>query len=124
MFGDYMNWFFAAIDTPKEIVQFIYNVFSVYEIRGLVGKEQGIKFIVHTNEQNHVIPHIHASYGEYNVEIEIESQRILAGNIPNKQIKIATQWVKENKENLLGKWKEISISAVSNMTVSNLSKGF
>ena len=105
---------------PQEIVQFLHDVFAIYEIRGRIGSEKGVKFIVHTLEQNHVVPHVHAEYGEYQISIAIEDQKILAGNLPPKQQKIAQQWVKEHREALLSKWDNIAISATSTMTQSQL----
>lgn len=57
---------------------------------------------------------------KYNVSIEIESGRILAGNLPHSQQKIASAWVVSNKEKLLGKWNDISVSATSALTKSRL----
>ena len=105
---------------PQEIVRFLQDVFAICEIRGRVGSEKGVKFIVHSIEQNHVVPHVHAEYGEYQISIAIEDQRILAGNLPNKQQKIAQQWVKEHREDLLSKWSTVAISAISSMTRSLL----
>ena len=63
---------------PKEIVEFLDHVFMIYEIRGQVGVQNGIKFIVRTMEQNHVVPHVHAEYGEYHISIALDDQRVLA----------------------------------------------
>lgn len=105
---------------PPEIIKFLKDIFLIYQIRGRVGGYNGIKFVVHTMEKNHVIPHIHAEYGKYNISIEIDSQRILAGNLPAKQQKFAQQWVKEHRGELLSKWSDIALSAVSQMTRSGL----
>ncbi len=105
---------------PKEIVSFLETTFLIMEIRERVGKIHGIKFEVRTKEGNHTIPHVHAEYDKYNVSIEIESGRILAGNLPHSQQKIASAWVVSNKEKLLGKWNDISVSATSALTKSRL----
>lgn len=101
---------------PKEIADFLYECFQIYEIRGRVGESNGVKFEVRTREQNHTIPHIHAAYGEYSTSIAIETGEVLAGNLPKKQQKDAVEWVLNKKEYLLGKWKDIAISAFSVMT--------
>ena len=80
----------------------------IMEIRERVGEIRGIKFEIRTKEGNHIIPHIHAAYDKYNVSIEIETGKILAGNLPRPQQKIASDWVVRNRENLLGKWNSIS----------------
>lgn len=111
---------YISLIIPDEITKFMKNVFLLYEIRGQIGVKNGVKFIVHTIEQNHVVPHIHAEYGEYNISISILDQKILAGNLPKKQQKIAQMWVKEHREELLSKWSDIAVSAVASMTMSRL----
>jgi len=115
-----MDWMIEQYIQPKEIVDFIQAVFELCEIRGRVGEAQGIRFSVRTNEGNHVIPHIHAAYGEHEISIAIETQEILAGNLPKKRHAFAQQWVREHKDMLMNDWKNIAISATSTMTKSRL----
>lgn len=115
-----MDWIIEQIRYPNEIVSFLNSVFEICEIRARVGETNGIKFSVRTNEGNHVIPHVHAEYGEYQVSIAIETQEILAGNLPKKKHAEAKKWVLDHKEELLNKWKDIAISATSAMTKSAL----
>lgn len=105
---------------PSEIIDFLDNVFEIREIRKSVGRENGVVFEIRTNEQNHSIPHVHASYGEYNISIGIESGTVLAGNLPKKNQKMAISWVISHKEKLLNNWKNIAISAISNITTTAL----
>lgn len=105
---------------PKEIVSFLESTFMIMEIRERVGEIRGIKFEIRTKEGNHIIPHIHAAYDKYNVSIEIETGKILAGNLPRPQQKIASDWVVRNRENLLGKWNSISFAATSVLTKSRI----
>lgn len=105
---------------PSEIRLFFDTVFELYEIRGRVGNVDGIKFEIRSKESNHNIPHVHAEYGEFNISIEIESGKVLAGNLPNKNKKKAVDWVFMNKNELLTKWKDIAISTKSDMTKSKL----
>lgn len=107
-------------DIPKEFDDFFFNTFQLMEIRGRVGKENGITFEIRSKESNHNIPHLHASYGKYNISIAIDNQSILAGNLPPKQQKFAQNWVRANKEKLLGEWKRIHISTNSFTTISRL----
>ena len=118
-----MQYMMARLENPKEIISFLQDVFEIYEIRQRVRKKKGVVFHVRTNEGNHVLPHIHAAYGEYNISIEIETGRILEGNLPRKKEKMATAWVVEHKEKLLTDWKNIAISAISTLTKSGLGFG-
>ena len=113
-----MEWMIKRLNEPKEIISFLEEVFEITEIRGLVGKVKGISFVVHSNEQNHCIPHVHAKYGKYEISIAIESGEVLAGNLPSKNQKKAIDWVLSNKKKLLSDWNNYSLSAVSNHTQS------
>lgn len=112
------EWIIPREDIPSEIRNFINQTFEIYEIRALIDKVDGIKFIVHSDEKNHSIPHIHAEYGEYAVSIRIDTGEVLAGNLPKKNQKIAQQWVLEHQSELKGIWKDKVISAVSHLTQS------
>ncbi len=114
------EWIMIRNNYPKEIKDFINEVFEIFEIRGRVGIEDGIKFYIHTNEQNHTIPHVHAQYGKHNISININTGDVLVGNLPNKNKQKAVDWVVNNKEKLLREWQNIAISAISHLTKSNL----
>lgn len=97
-------------DMPVEIYNFFVDVFELCEVRGKVGEDNGVVFYMSSNEGNHNIPHVHASCGEFDISIGIDDGQVLAGNLPRKNQKIAVSWVKQNKENLLSKWKDIKVS--------------
>ena len=109
-------------DVPDRIVEFINNTFEIYEIRARVGEENGIIFQVRSNEKNHSVPHVHASYGEFSISISIEDGSILAGNLPRKNQKIAQKWVIENKDRLLNDWKTYALSATAHLTKSAIGR--
>ena len=115
------EWLILKSSTPKEIVRFINEVFEVIEIRRRLGEEKGIKFIVHSNESNHTVPHIHAEYGEFNVSITIDDQKVLAGNLPNHKLKAAQDWVRVHKHSLIREWNDYVLSATTHTTRSKLS---
>ena len=108
-----MEWIIKRLKEPIDIVEFINQVFELYEIRGQVGRINGISFIVHSNEQNHSIPHIHAKYGEYEISVAIITGEILAGNLPKKNRKIAVDWVLNHKKQLLSDWNNGSMKSSS-----------
>jgi hypothetical protein len=114
------EWRLLATTVPKEIVYFMTEVFQIYEIRANVGKRNGVQFVVHSNEANHSIPHIHAKYGEFEVSISLKDGAILAGNLPKKQVKVAQEWVASHKAELENQWKDFAVSATSQMTLSRL----
>ncbi|MBR4748912.1 MAG: DUF4160 domain-containing protein [Abditibacteriota bacterium] len=107
-------------DIPHEIISFLESVFLITEIRARMGQANGIIFEIRTREKNHNIPHVHAKYGEFSVTINIETAEVIAGNLPYRQQGTAIDWVKTNKANLLGKWKDIAVTACSHTTKSML----
>ncbi len=115
---EHKEWAIRKNIEPQEIVKFIDDVFEILEIRGKVGKQAGITFIVHSNEQNHAIPHVHAQYGEFEVSIAIETGEVLAGNLPKQNLKKAIEWVLSNRDKLQSDWNTYSLSAISNTTQS------
>lgn len=105
------------LELPIELCEFLKKVFILIEIRTLVFEKNGIKYEVRTKEQGHNRPHIHASYGSYNVSVSIdENIEILAGNLPKKQNKIAIDLVKENIEKFRTEWNKYHIDKVLPMT--------
>ena len=90
------------------------------EIRGSVGNCNGVKFVIHSNESNHSIPHVHAEYGEYGISIAIMDGTILAGNLPQRNQRTAVDWVIKHRDELLGKWNTLSIHGISKLTKSML----
>ena len=113
-----MSYFLLKSQYPKEIISFLDSVFEIVEIRGRVGYTNGISFVIRTDEKKHHIPHVHAAYGKYNISIEIETGKVLAGNLPTKNQRLAVEWVVANKVQLLNDWKSSAISATSRMTTS------
>lgn len=95
-------------------------MFEIIEIRAKVGKDNGVEFIVHTNEQNHNLSHVHAKYGKHEISVAIESFKVLAGNLPPKQTRIAQEWVENNQAKLRNDWKTYASSATSAYTMSGL----
>lgn len=57
---------------------------------------------------DHLPPHVHVSYNEYEELIEIRSLDTYEGELPRKQRKIAIEWMKANQAFLLKKWEEFS----------------
>lgn len=56
------------------------------------------------DNDKHNLPHIHIKYAEYNASIAIETGEILAGNFPNKQLKLVQAWIEIHKDELMANW--------------------
>jgi hypothetical protein len=54
----------------------------------------GVKMRVFNGD--HRPPHFHAVYNEYEVLIIIETGEIYAGSLPQRQLKVVANWLKDN----------------------------
>lgn len=53
----------------------------------------------------HNLPHIHVRYAGDKASIAIEDGRVLAGNIPPKQLKMVQAWIEIHKDELFADWE-------------------
>ncbi|MBK6621214.1 MAG: DUF4160 domain-containing protein [Saprospirales bacterium] len=65
----------------------------------------GIKVDFYYND--HLPPHFHAVYAEFEELVEIKSLKTFRGNLPTKQHKKMIQWAKENQGLLLEIWESM-----------------
>lgn len=115
-----MDFIISRQTYPTEIIAFLDSVFEIYEIRGRVGTVNGIKFVVRSKENCHTVPHVHAEYGEYQISIDIVTGEVRSGNLPKKNQRIATDWVKAHRQQLLNDWNNMTLSAISSLTKSGI----
>ena len=54
---------------------------------------------------DHNPPHFHARYGGEKVAIEIDSLRILDGQIPPRALGLVIEWASQNRNGLLDNWE-------------------
>jgi Domain of unknown function (DUF4160) len=71
-----------------------------------LAKIQGIKMCVYSND--HVPPHIHALFGEYEILIAIREVLVLKGDMPNNKTRIALAYVGDNQEELLDAFYQLN----------------
>ena len=55
-------------------------------------------------QKEHNPPHFHVVYGEYMGEIEIETLRLMEGDLPQKALNMATEWAQQYKDELMKIW--------------------
>jgi len=55
----------------------------------------------------HKTPHVHASYGEYDMAIDFDAN-VLAGEFPRKQQKFVEAWILLHQDELRAAWKAYS----------------
>ena len=54
------------------------------------------------NEHNP--PHFHAHYGEFEAEFDIQTLRIINGDLPRRAKALVLEWAEEHREELLMNW--------------------
>jgi hypothetical protein len=59
---------------------------------------------------DHVPPHFHAQYGEYNAIISIQDFGIIEGYLPPKAMALIVEWAIIHKDELLENWSTLSES--------------
>jgi hypothetical protein len=69
-------------------------------------KIQGVKICVYSND--HVPPHIHALFGEYEVLIAIREVQVIKGDMPNNKIRVALAYVSANQNDLLDTFYQLN----------------
>ena len=50
-------------------------------------------------------PHIHVLYGEYMGVIDIHTNKMIQGDLPDKALKIAQEWTSIHQQELLKMWE-------------------
>lgn len=70
--------------------------------------ENSISYVIHTNEQGHNKPHLHAQYQDKEVVLEIPTGNILVGNLSGNKMKQASAWVISNADFISQRWNELS----------------
>ena len=84
------------------------SILEVIHYRGRIAFDNSIEYIIHTNEQGHNKPHLHARYRDREVVIDLIDGTILAGKISGNQAKKASSWVQTHKDYVNQKWNELS----------------
>jgi hypothetical protein len=55
-------------------------------------------------KEKHHLPHIHVRYQNDRASIAIEDGRVLAGELPTRQLRMVEVWVDLHREELLADW--------------------
>jgi hypothetical protein len=54
---------------------------------------------------DHVPPHFHALYAEYEVLININTLEVIKGSMPKRALSLVLEWAFEHRRELLDNWK-------------------
>jgi hypothetical protein len=61
--------------------------------------------IVRMFTDDHTPPHFHAYYNEFEILMDIENFKILAGNFPPKALALIIEWAAIHKSELIKNWE-------------------
>lgn len=64
-----------------------------------IDRISGIRICVFSRD--HLPPHFHAFYGEFEVLIAIRTGKAIAGDLPRKKVRDVLEYLNENREDLL-----------------------
>ena len=56
--------------------------------------------------RDHLPPHFHAKYGEFEIIVDIESG-IVEGRFPKRALRLVLEWYELHKEELLENWERM-----------------
>jgi hypothetical protein len=57
-----------------------------------------------TDNEQHKLPHIHARYAEFEASISLVDGQVLAGELPQKQLRLVWAWLELHKDELIADW--------------------
>lgn len=58
----------------------------------------------------HVPPHFHAIYGEYEAQVGIDPIEVLAGKLPHRATSMVIEWVALHQWELMDNWERLQRS--------------
>ena len=63
----------------------------------------GIIIRIHVND--HLPPHFHAEYAEYEALINIETLAVIAGDLPSRALGLTIEWASLHQNDLRNLWR-------------------
>ncbi len=70
-----------------------------------------LKCILHGNEHNP--PHVHVIYGEYMSAIRVDTLEVLEGDLPNKALNLAKEWIELHRKEILEMWNNQTFKKIN-----------
>lgn len=71
----------------------------------LISQFYGIRISIFFIQKEHNPPHLHAQYGEFDAEIDIETGKQIRGNLPSRADALVKEWISLHSEELKNMWK-------------------
>ncbi len=68
----------------------------------VIARFYGIVIKMYFND--HLPPHLHAIYGEYNGVFDLNTMEMIEGDLPGRAVKLVREWEKEYQDELVKMW--------------------
>ena len=71
----------------------------------IISNFYGIVVKMYFQQSEHNPPHIHAIYGEYVGAIDIQTEEVLEGDLPDRALKLVREWLHIYKKDIIKIWE-------------------
>jgi len=71
----------------------------------VISRFYGMVIKMYFQQSEHNPPHIHAVYGEYVGAVDIQTGKMLEGDLPSKALAMVREWMELHREELLTMWQ-------------------
>lgn len=71
----------------------------------VISRFYGMVIKMYFLQSEHNPPHFHAIYGEYIGAIDIQTGKMLEGDLPNKALSMVREWAAAHQDELMEIWK-------------------
>lgn len=71
----------------------------------VIARFYGLVIKMYFQQHEHNPPHFHALYGEYVGAIDIQTLRMLEGDLPHKALSLVQEWAGQHQDELMEIWK-------------------
>ena len=70
----------------------------------VISRFYGMVVKMYFRQSEHNPPHIHIIYGDNSGVIDIATSQLIEGDLPKRELKMAQEWTKRYKEDLIQIW--------------------
>lgn len=73
----------------------------------------GIVIKMYFQQSEHNPPHFHAIYGEFMGSIDIQTGKLIEGDLPDRALKLILEWLDIHKDELVEMWNTQNFKKIS-----------
>lgn len=61
--------------------------------------------VIRINFSDHNPPHLHAAYGDTEALFEIRTAKVIAGQLPRREMRYVVEWMLRHRDDLMRNWE-------------------